>query len=59
MFNYVLTMLTSNVNENYYEMLDFFIVILFICFFSRTGSVEMLCNCMEIQMVTISEEVTE
>ena len=52
-------MLTNNVKENYYEMLDFFIVILFICFFSRTGSVEMLCNCMEIQMVTISEEVTE
>jgi len=24
MFNYVLTMLTSNVKENYYEMLDFF-----------------------------------
>jgi hypothetical protein len=41
------------------EMLDFFIDILFICFFSRTGSEEMLCDCMEIQMVTISEEVTE
>jgi hypothetical protein len=57
-------MLTSNVKENYYEMkwnemLDFFIDILFICFFSRTGSEEMLCDCMEIQMVTISEEVTE
>ena len=59
MFNYVLTMLTSNVKENYYEMLDFFIVILFICFLIRTGSEEMLCDCMEIQMVTISEEVTE
>ena len=52
-------MLTSNVKENYYEMLDFFIVILFICFLIRTGSEEMLCDCMEIQMVTISEDVTE
>jgi hypothetical protein len=50
MFNNVLTMLTSNVKENYYEMLDFFIVILFICFFSRTGSYANLIS----QLTTLS-----